>query len=113
MLLGYRVYWDQCFLEKLIYFAQTNKILIGPEQESERLIVLTLYLSVYDTHGGEGRALVKDLHHTLSIRPKHFMPVFCVSSSMVNCKLMAKTINRSHKGGRSGSRKRAEQVRMY
>lgn len=53
--------------------------------------------------------MVEALHQALSIRPKHFMPILHVFSNVISCKLMAKRDNRSHKGGRSGSRKRAEQ----
>lgn len=57
--------------------------------------------------------MAEALHQALSIRLKNFMPILHIFSNMISCKLMVKTVNRRHKGGRSGSRKRAEQVRMY
>lgn len=57
--------------------------------------------------------MVGDFHQALPIRPKYFMPILHILSKVISCKVMAKRGNRRHKTERSGSRRRAEQIRAY
>lgn len=88
----------------------TDKIIIEPKQDSE---IISSWLSLFVVPMEEGRAVVEALHQALSIKQKHFMPILHIFGNVICCKLMAKRGSRSHKKGRSGSRKRAEQIRMY